>query len=234
MIKEYLKRMYIDAALLNDENVIQAVADFGPYNTILDVGCWDGIKTLKMATVGCAKSVYGIEPIKKASTIAKKNGINTFEIYADNEVWPIKKSSIDCVISNQVVEHLTDLDHYFREASKVLKSGGYLITSTNNLSSWHNIGSLIFGFTPFDLTNSSSKERGIGNPIAVHRNEQDERGSSWTHKCIYTSRWLKDWQSLYGLTTLKIYGAGYYPFPSKFGKIFPLHSAFITLVAQKK
>lgn len=234
MFKDYLKKMYINAALLNDRNVLKAVEESGPHNTLLDVGCWDGLKTMEISAAAKTKKIFGIEPILNAAKVAENNGIKTYQIFADQDQWPIKANSIDCIVSNQVVEHLTNLDNYFSQASQVLKKGGLLITSTNNLSSWHNIGALIFGFAPFDLTNSSSKERGIGNPFAVHRNEQDERGGSWTHKCIYTAKWLMDWQTLYNLKTIKTYGAGYYPLPSKIGNIFPLHSAFITLVAQKQ
>ncbi len=101
------------------------------------------------------------------------------------------------------------------------------------MSSWHNIFSLLLGYTPFDLTNSSSKVKGIGNPFAVHKGETDERGSSWTHKCIYTKKWLIDWQKIYNLKTIKTYGAGYYPLPSWVGQYLQKHSAFITIVAQK-
>ena len=232
-MKNILNRAYINAEQLNDKNVFQAVKDFGPHPNFLDVGCWDGEKTVKMGKLAKSVELMGIELIDKAAELARSQNITTFALHADQDIWPIDDNSLDCVVSNQVVEHLSNLDHYFSESARVLKKGGYLITSTNNLSSLHNIGSLFFGFAPFDLTNSSSKIGGIGNPFAVHKDESDNRGSSWTHKCVYTTKWLSDWQKLYGFEYIKVYGSGLYPFPAIVGKYIPLYSAFITLVCKK-
>jgi SAM-dependent methyltransferase len=232
-IKKYLEKLYVSAGLLNDRNVKVAVKSLGHLESLLDVGCWTGEKTLEYAKLVNATAIYGIEPVIEAGKQSEKKGIKVLYNLADSQKWQIANNAIDVVISNQVVEHLSDLDFFFKESSRVLKPGGYLITSTNNLSSLHNIFSLLFGWTPFDLTNCSSKSKGIGNPLAVHRGEIDERGSSWTHKCVYTAKWLSDWQLLYGLKVKKVYGAGLYPFPSNLGLIFPKHSAFITLIARK-
>lgn len=232
-MKKYLEKMYINAALLNDDNVLQALQEFSPAINMLDVGCWTGEKTLQMAKAAKAKNIFGIEPVEHAAIKAKKNGIETYKVLADSQDWPIDDNSIDCIVSNQVVEHLTNLDHFFNQASRVLKPGGILISSTNNLASWHNILPLFLGWTPFDLTNSSSKVAGVGNPLAVHRGSQDERGSSWTHKCVYTTKWLAEWQQIYGLKFEKVYGAGLYPLHAKMGKVFPKYAAFITVVTRK-
>lgn len=233
MIKQYLAEMYTRALLANDNNVLKALKITGPHKIILDIGCWDGEKTLQMAKHAKAKKILGMELVGSAVKEARKKGIEVFEKQADKDKWPYKDGSIDCVVSNQVVEHLTDLDHYFSEAYRVLKQGGILITSTNNLSSWHNIIALLFGWAPFDLTNSSKFVGGIGNPLAVHRGEVDERGGSWTHKCIYTAKWLNEWQKVYGFNPVKVLGAGYYPFPAYIGRFLSLHCAFITLINKK-
>lgn len=38
--------------------------------------------------------------------------------------WPYGDGSFDSVVSNQVLEHLVDLDHFFRETPPVLRPGG--------------------------------------------------------------------------------------------------------------
>lgn len=168
-----------------------------------------------------------------ASKKAKKLGISTFPVWVDHDTWPIKSASIDCIVANQLVEHLTNLDHFFTQSYRCLRSGGKLVISTNNLGSWHNIAALILGWAPFDLSNSSSKRTGIGNPLALLRNQLDSRGSTWTHKCVYTTRWLAEWAALYGFRHHQTLGAGYYPLPALIGRMFPTHSAFITLICQK-
>lgn len=228
-MKDYLQRMYVDAENLNTQNVEKALNLTGPHSTLLDVGCWDGDNTRLWSKAARTKTVLGIEPVN----VAEKFKMKIYRVKADSDIWPIADNSVDCVVSNQVVEHLSDLDHFFSEASRVLKIGGTIVTSTNNLSSLHNIFALILGWAPFDLTNSSYKRWGIGNPLATHRGESDPRGKTWTHKTIYTARWLFEWQETYGLNQCILYGAGLHPFPSIFGKIFPKYSAFITTVCKK-
>lgn len=234
MLKKYLHNLYINAENLNTKNVMEALKSTGKHQKLLDVGCWDGIASQDWIKASGASVVYGIEPIESAAREADSRGIKTLVIQADKEKWPLEDNSLDCIVSNQVIEHLSDLDHFFSEAHRVLKPNGYLITSTNNLSSLHNIISIILGYAPFDLTNCSNKKSGVGNPFAIHRNEVDERGSSWTHKCVYTPYWLGDWQKSHGFKFLNYLGAGMYPFPAYFGKIFKKHSAFITTICQKK
>lgn len=233
MIKNLLTNMYKKSMDLNDYNVNLAIKEHGPFQTILDVGCWDGTKTLEYANSAKAKTVYGIELVKEQAEVANKKGIKTFAFYADKDRWVFEDESIDCVISNQVIEHLSDVDHFISESYRVLKPGGVIITSTNNLSSWHNVVSLVFGWAPFDLTNSSKKGIGIGNPLSLHRGETTINGDSWTHKTIFNKRWLNDWFSLYGFGVLKDYGSGYHPLPPFLGRFLKKHCAFITLVNNK-
>ncbi len=224
--------LYKGAEEINTANLIACLKRTGPHKSLLDVGCWDGKNTLIWARAAGAKQLYGLEAVRSASKIANQKHIRTFSARADRDRWPFPPHSFNCVISNQVIEHLSDLDHFFSESSRVLTRGGYLISSTNNLSSWHNIFATLLGWAPFDFSNSSSKAQGIGNPLAVHRGEHDPRGSTWTHKCIYTTRWLSEWGRLYHLELKYVYGAGYYPFPAWLGRLEPTHAAFITLAMQ--
>ncbi|KKQ91487.1 MAG: hypothetical protein UT17_C0007G0013 [Candidatus Woesebacteria bacterium GW2011_GWB1_39_10] len=226
--------MYVQAELLNNQNIIKALQKTGPHSTLLDVGCWDGVNTQVWITAAHAEKSLGIEPVSSAAAKSKKRGIKTFVVKADSGKWPLKDGSVDCIVSNQVVEHLSDLDSFFAQAQRVLKPGGHIITSTNNLSSLHNIFALLMGWAPFDLTNSSSFKWGIGNPLATHRGENDKRGLTWTHKTIYTAHWLMEWQQVYGFIPLEIYGAGLYPLPAVFGRYVAKYSAFITTLCQKR
>lgn len=225
--------MYLSAAELNDHNVYSALSESGPHRSILDIGCWDWRKTIEYARNAGADEIYGIEIVSEKAKEAKEMWVKTFSLIADSEKWPFENESLDCVISNQVIEHLSNVDHFISEATRVLRKWGILVTSTNNLSSWHNIGALIMWWAPFDLSNSSSKQSWIWNPVAIHKWETHGNGSSWCHKTIFTTRWLNEWFQLYWFKPVKHYGSWYYPLPSWLGKIFRKHSAFITLVNQK-
>lgn len=231
--KKYLIHSYDTAADLNDNNVYLACKSIWPISSILDIGCWDGVKTMKYAENAQATNVYGIELVPEKAKEAWDKWIITFSLIADRDRWPFEDWSLDCVISNQVIEHLSNVDHFISESSRVLKKWGYLITSTNNLSSWHNIFALIMWWAPFDLSNSSTKMSGIGNPLAAHKGEMLQNGASWCHKTIYTTRWLNDWMNIYDFIPIKHFWAGYYPFASKLGFLLKKHSAFITLINQK-
>lgn len=45
---------------------------------------------------------------------------------AEKDKWPLEDNSVDEVLSNNLCEHLRDLDHYMREAWRVLKADGKL------------------------------------------------------------------------------------------------------------
>jgi SAM-dependent methyltransferase len=50
---------------------------------------------------------------------------------------PAPEASFDCVLSSQVLEHVSDPALYLREAFRVLKTGGSLIVSTHGIWPYH-------------------------------------------------------------------------------------------------
>ena len=225
--------MYKSAEAHGENMVEKALRSCKRGGTLLDVGCWDGANTLRWSSAFGAKKTLGIEVVSAAAKKASNNGIKVYVADIDNDKWPIKSGSVDCVISNLVIEHMSNVDHFISETYRVLKSGGYSVVGTNNLSSWHNIASLFLGWTPFDLTNTTSKQWSIGNPLALHLWEKRTRGDTYMHKCVYSTRWLKEWYELYGFSFVSVYGSGYYPFPSFIGDIDKLHASLITLTFKK-
>jgi 2-polyprenyl-3-methyl-5-hydroxy-6-metoxy-1,4-benzoquinol methylase len=233
MITSPLGKLYKNAESHNAKNICRALSAGNPYQRLLDIGCWDGVNTRLWAKAARAKEIYGLDAVSSAVTIAKKHGISATHCLVDSQLWPYKNGFIDCIVSNQVIEHLTDIDHFFSQASRVLAPSGQLVISTPNLASWHNQVSLLFGWAPFDLANSSSKAWGLGNPLSLHLGEYDLRGSTWTHKCVYTPKWLFDWGKYYHFSPVSLFGAGYYPLPSFFGNLDPTHAAFSVIVMKK-
>ena len=170
------------------------------------------------------KKVYGLDyidsQVRKAKLLhieAKKGNLN--------EKFPYKNNFFDVIHSNQVIEHLTEIDNYVSEIYRVLKPNGYAVISTENLSSWHNIFSLIMGWQAF--SQHVSKKFHIGNPLSPHFNENLKEG--WTHNIVFTLYSLKEIFMKYGFRILQVKGAGYYPFPSRIADLDPRHSHFITI-----
>lgn len=115
-----------------------------PSFNVLDVGCGRGgsyhedlvlirrnLRNLK----GKVKKVIGID-VDKA---AKKNPyLNEFHLI-ENENWPIKTNTINLIVCDYVLEHVNDIDKFFSEARRVLRSGGYLCIRTPNVWSYFGI-----------------------------------------------------------------------------------------------
>ncbi len=233
MIKKYLEKLYKSAETHKEEKLKRVLSNIPNGGILLDVGCWDGKKTLMWTKSFKAQKTLGLDILKDGIRNARKKGIEAYVCNIDNGKWPIKNNSVDCVFSNLVIEHLSNVDNFISESHRVLKKGGYTIVCTNNLSSWHNIICLLFGWAPFDLTNSSKKNWSIGNPFVLHKNEMSEYENSFTHKCVYTIKWLKDWYSFYKFKIVKTEGTGYYPLPNFIGKIDKTHAAYMILIFKK-
>jgi ubiquinone/menaquinone biosynthesis C-methylase UbiE len=126
MFKKALDSMYVNAMGLNDRNIYEALKEHGPFDHILDVGCWDGEKSLRYAKAAGASRISGIEIVEEKAQAARRNGVSAYAVVADRELWPFEDGSVACVVSNQVIEHLSNVDHFIAEASRVLVPGGGL------------------------------------------------------------------------------------------------------------
>jgi len=229
-MREQFKLMFEHAMELNKENIIDLIEQDSS-SLLLDLGCDDGHWTSELANRIGTESIYGVEIVKSKAKEARNRGINI--IVSDlNRPLPFQGSSFDVVHANQVIEHLSNLDLFVSEIFRILKPGGYIIISTENASSWHNIFASIMGWQIFSLTNMSSKKLGIGNPLAPWRNETKVI-PTWTHKTIFNYLGLKEFLECHGFVDHTILGAGYYPLPPYFGKLDPRHAHFISIKARK-
>ena len=230
-MKKILARIVDKSVKLNHKNIMELL-DRNPFAKLLDLGCDEGTWTLELAKKIGTKQIYGIEIVEERAKIARKKQINV-KIANLNKKFPFEDNYFDVIHANQVIEHVPNIDHFVSEIYRVLKPQGYVIVSTENASSWHNIFASIMGWQIFSLTNITSKKMGVGNPLAIHRGNKIDL-STWTHKTIFNYLGLKELFEAYNFKNIKIKGAGYYPLPPIFGKVDVRHSHFITLKADKK
>lgn len=112
-----------------------ARADLREGETVLDLGSGGGIDVFLAAQrVGPRGRAIGVDMteamVERARVSAKKMGIPNVEfLLGEIESLPLNEASVDVVISNCVINLAPDKNRVFREALRVLKSGGRLIVS---------------------------------------------------------------------------------------------------------
>lgn len=243
MIKKFLTKIWTEAQNNNIDNIISFL-ERRPSAKVLDIGCGDGQQTLRYKKKIGSKNISGIDGVKEKLYVAKRRGIKTFCFNLEKE-WKFPSETFDVLVSNQVIEHILDLDNFIKEAYRILKPGGYFVISTENLSSWHNIIALMLGVQ--DFSHHLIKKAHVGNPFVLHRNEQtcswSGEGNSgideinFPHIKIPTFISLRKIFETYNFHYISGKGSGYYPFFGNLAKILsridPFHSHFITIKIRK-
>jgi SAM-dependent methyltransferase len=112
-----------------------AIAGLRAGEVVVDLGCGGGLDVFLAARrVGPAGKAIGIDMtpdmIQRAVAGATQAGVTNVEFHlAPIDHLPLADASVDCVISNCVINLVPDKSQAFREILRVLKPGGRMVVS---------------------------------------------------------------------------------------------------------
>lgn len=235
MLGNYIKKLGKEYEKLIEQEVLRNLRKYSPVKTYLDLGADDGKKTLERARVLKCKNTVGVEVESSRAKKARKAGVKI--VTSDlNKKWAVKTSSVDVITATEVIEHMVDVDNFLGEARRVLKKGGKLIISTENLAAYHNIFALIIGNQPYTGPYLSRKYP-IGHRPNAKYYQNNMNMTMYPHLNVMTFKALKQLFEAYGFKIRSEKGVGVYPLSAGIANVMSqidrYHSSYIVIVGEK-
>jgi SAM-dependent methyltransferase len=223
----YMTQVFEGADRANRRAILDLLPT-GRGGELLDIGVSDGSFTVEVARRLGVDAPAGLELIPAHAEAARSRGVDVTVGDAEDGL-PYAAGRFATVHANQVIEHVRGTDRLLAEIHRVLAPGGLACISTNNLSSWHNVGALAAGWQPMPM--HVSDEVIVGNPL----NPEDgaaHADAGRVHLRLFTRRALSELCAHNGLRTVALRGAGYYPLPAPAARVAarldPRHAAYVT------
>ncbi|AFY34228.1 class I SAM-dependent methyltransferase [Calothrix sp. PCC 7507] len=117
------------------ENVLATLAEFAPFQSVLDIGCSTGDFLIPLSRV--STYTYGVDIIE--FSIAWELMKREYQIYCqqlnlDDNDLPFADASFDVVTMLAVLEHVFDVHHAIKEIARVLKPNGVTVIQVPNIA----------------------------------------------------------------------------------------------------
>ena len=131
--KRFGARMFataMDDNLTQIREFLEGVRQDTSHYCLLDLGCGSGQNVLRYAPNG--STVNEVEVSEELAEVARKHGIDVIVANVEGPV-PLPDETFDAVTSNQVLEHIADTDAFVSEAFRLVRPGGIVVHSTENL-----------------------------------------------------------------------------------------------------
>jgi SAM-dependent methyltransferase len=117
-----------------------------PSGRVLDVGCYDGQFTARVI-VG---PVVGVDVSEPALRVAHSRGVTGVRAQLEAGL-PFANEVFATVIAAEIIEHVFDTEAVIHEVGRVLRPGGWLVTTTPNLVALSGRAQLVLGRSPHNI-----------------------------------------------------------------------------------
>lgn len=170
-------------------------------STAVDVGCYPGtlLRLLRaeyphMQLFGLGLGLTGLTRVLKDAQIQLLEVNLDPDIYFDGYhtipiIWEIADSSVDVVFATEVIEHLYNPFHMLKQYFRVLKPGGYLYLTTDNIT---NLGAI------FSMVRGRSPNGSLATSTVLNKPKSTWRG----HVRLYSRRELREIHQAVGFAVI--------------------------------